>query len=178
MDIRRIVVGTGKDGNGELLSDNARVDAITFKTMPGFSSALIWATDSQAEIGSGKPDSDKLTVSVVPSVGETRLFRVSMPPDSIMSKPDFDAAAFGQEIYEKMPEFAATFIPDEPGMHQTDTIDYDVLLEGEVVLELGNGDKIPLSRHDVVVQYGNKHAWRNVGNTTALLLFVLVGAKK
>lgn len=178
MKIRRIVVGTGENGNGEIVSDTAAVKGITLDALPGFESALFWATSAQAIVGPGVPHNSERTVGSIPLVGETRLNIVSIPPDSMMAQPEFDGAAFGKELYEKMPEFASTFEVNEPGMHRTDSIDYALLLEGEVVLELGDGQKIQLNKHDVVVQHGNKHAWRNVSNKTALILFVLVGANR
>lgn len=178
MNIRRIVVGTGENGNGEIVSDIAAVKGITLDSLPGFESALFWATSAQAIVAPGVPHNSEVTVGSIPLVGETRLNIVSIPPDSTMSKPEFDGVAFGQELYEKMPEFSSTFEVNEPGMHKTDSIDYAVLLEGELVLELGDGQKIQINKHDVVVQHGNKHAWRNVSDKTAQILFILVGASR
>jgi quercetin dioxygenase-like cupin family protein len=66
--------------------------------------------------------------------------------------------------------------PDEPGMHRTPTMDYDIVLDGIIGLELDNGAKVTLKRGDVVVQNGIRHRWHNRGNTIARLLAVSVGA--
>ena len=75
-----------------------------------------------------------------------------------------------------MPGLAAYLEPDAPGMHTTDTIDFEVVLEGEVWLELDDGVEVHLRPGDTVVQNGTRHAWRNHGDTTARLAVFLIGA--
>jgi quercetin dioxygenase-like cupin family protein len=55
-------------------------------------------------------------------------------------------------------------------------VDYAIVLEGDVWLELDDGEEIHLKPHDVVVQNGTRHAWRNKGATPAKMAFVLIGA--
>jgi quercetin dioxygenase-like cupin family protein len=59
-------------------------------------------------------------------------------------------------------------------MHRTRTIDYGIVLEGEVHLELDDGSDTVLRRGDVVVQRGTAHAWANRSQDVARMLFVLV----
>ena len=63
-----------------------------------------------------------------------------------------------------------------PGMHKTRTVDYVILLEGDVTLILEK-QEVRLKPFDVVVQRGTNHAWVNNGATPALLVAVLVDAK-
>jgi quercetin dioxygenase-like cupin family protein len=63
-------------------------------------------------------------------------------------------------------------------MHTTDTVDYGIVLEGEVWLELDDGKQIHLQAHDVVVQNGTRHAWRNKTQTPVKMAFVLIGANR
>jgi quercetin dioxygenase-like cupin family protein len=65
--------------------------------------------------------------------------------------------------------------PDHPGMHTTPSVDYDVVLEGTLHLELTKGE-VELHAGDVVIQHGTRHAWRNRSNQVAKLLVVFVGA--
>jgi len=60
-----------------------------------------------------------------------------------------------------------------PAMHKTDTIDYIILLEGDVTLILDK-EEVDIKPHDVVVQRGTNHAWVNNGNNPALLIAVLI----
>lgn len=63
-------------------------------------------------------------------------------------------------------------------MHRTVSLDYGVVLEGEVELVLDSGEKRALGRGDIVVQRGTNHAWRNMSETAwARMLYVLVPAE-
>ena len=68
---------------------------------------------------------------------------------------------------------AAAMEPDNPGVHQTATVDYGVVLDGEVHLELDDGVKIRLTAGDTIVQLGSRHAWRNPTDRPATVAFVL-----
>ncbi|HEY7299908.1 MAG TPA: cupin domain-containing protein [Xanthobacteraceae bacterium] len=63
-----------------------------------------------------------------------------------------------------------------PAMHTTRTIDYVVLLRGQVSLLLDEGDEIPVRPLDVVIQRGTNHYWINRGSEPALLMGVLLDA--
>ena len=91
---------------------------------------------------------------------------------------DFNPAAAGAENLKHAPGLAETFEMDNPGMHTTDTIDYGIVLRGEVSLELDGGRVEHLRAGDVVVQNGTRHAWRNSGSESALIAFVLIGASR
>jgi quercetin dioxygenase-like cupin family protein len=70
---------------------------------------------------------------------------------------------------------AAAMEPDNPGMHQTATVDYGIVLDGEVVLELDDGAQTVLTAGDTIVQLGSRHAWRNKSDRPATVAFVLTG---
>ena len=75
-----------------------------------------------------------------------------------------------------MPGLTGYMEPDAPGMHTTDTIDFEVVLDGEVWLELDDGAEVHLQTGDTVVQNGTRHAWRNRGDVTARMAVFIVGA--
>ena len=79
---------------------------------------------------------------------------------------------------KRLPGLAERFEPESPGMHTTDTVDYGILMEGEISLELDDGEIVALKPGDIVVQNGTRHAWRNGGSRPATLIFVLVGARR
>ncbi len=64
---------------------------------------------------------------------------------------------------------------DNPGMHTTATIDYGIILSGNVTLELDNGE-VDLGPGDVVVQRATRHAWRNRSGRPCVVAFVLIGS--
>jgi uncharacterized cupin superfamily protein len=64
----------------------------------------------------------------------------------------------------------------DPGMHTTATIDFEVVLEGTVVLELDAGAEVTLRPGDTVVQNGTRHRWKNPGDTVARFALFICGA--
>ena len=62
-------------------------------------------------------------------------------------------------------------------MHRTATLDYDVVLEGTIGLQVDDGVEVTLHPGDVVVQNGTRHRWVNRGDTVARLLAITIGAK-
>jgi hypothetical protein len=178
MQVRRVVTGIDAEGRSGIVADGAAPRAVQYESLAGFASALLWSTPAGATVGPGLPKDDSPSVSFVPAVGETRLMMVTFPPDSTMERAAFDAAAFGAEFARQAPGLAETFEPEHPGMHTTDSIDYDVVLDGEIVLELDGGREVTLRRHEVAIQNGTRHAWRNRSDKPATLLFVLTGARR
>ena len=179
MKVRRVVLGVGSSGKSSVLSDQVARRNSAFKSVPGFQATLLWSTTASSEAGSKAPFSDPaIEANFLPGVGESRLMFVTFPPDAVMMREDFDGAAFGAEFGQLLPGLAETFEPDAPGMHTTDSIDYDVVLDGEISLELDDGQEVLLKKHDVAVQQGNRHAWRNKGDKPATMLFVLMGKKR
>ena len=65
-----------------------------------------------------------------------------------------------------------------PGMHTTDSVDYGVVLDVEVWLELDDGRLARLGQGDTVAQNGTRHAWRNLGEVSVTMPFVHVGARR
>ncbi|NRF67727.1 cupin domain-containing protein [Aquincola sp. S2] len=178
MQVRRVVTGVGPEGRGGVVSDGPAPRSAVYDSVPGFASALIWSTAAEGRVGAGTPKDDTPQVSFVPGPGQTRLMFVTFPPDAVMMRPEFDGAAFGAEFAKNAPGLAETFEMEHPGMHTTDSIDYDVVLDGEIVLELDDGREVILRRHDVVVQHGTRHAWRNRSARPATMLFVLMGTRR
>ena len=176
MSVRRVITMTRSDAKADVQQDAPAVRQVDLKSAPGFSACLLWSTSTTPEIGKGKVADPTPHVTWVPSLGETRLMMVTFPPDAIMRRPEFDPAAFGAEFGAGMPGFADAFERQSPGMHCTSTVDYDVVLEGDITLELDDGRELELHQHDVVIQNGTRHAWRNRSDKPATLLFVLVGA--
>jgi quercetin dioxygenase-like cupin family protein len=63
-------------------------------------------------------------------------------------------------------------------MHTTQTVDFDVVLSGEVWLELDENKEVLLKAGDCVVQNGTRHAWHNRSSNKCVLAVTLLGAKK
>ncbi|HEY6564745.1 MAG TPA: cupin domain-containing protein [Pirellulaceae bacterium] len=178
MKIRRIV--TGRDGAGKscFVADGAPPKAHDFVHIPGMHVSRLWATDPLPVLPGKFGDPTVTQTSIVPRQGGTQLLILTLPPDSVMQGAGFDPVAAGAENMAQVPGLAELFEQDCPGMHTTDTVDYGIVLEGEVSLELDDGRVVQLRKHDVVVQNGTRHAWRNPGRSPATMAFVLIGAKR
>jgi hypothetical protein len=123
-------------------------------------------------------DPTEVATSIVPGPGGSSFLLVNFPPDAVMADPSFNPEAAGREHAEESPGLVEYFEPDLPGMHTTPTVDYGIVLEGEIWLELDEGREIWLKKHDVVIQNGTRHAWRNKSNTITKMAFVLLGQSR
>lgn len=173
---RRIVTAHNADGKAVVRSDGPPPWSKEMEHTPGFASSLVWATPPIPVLPVGPAEPTDTVTTIVPPPGETRFLIVTFPPDSVYGEPGFDFAAAAREQAEESPGLVELFEPDHPGMHTTPTVDYGIVLDGEVWLELDDGRTVHLKQHDVVVQNGTRHAWRNKGTRPVTMAFVLIGA--
>ena len=171
-------------GSSIVARDGTAPRSHAYAHIPGLVEALVWATDNTdstvppAVPSTGPPpmaDPSVTASSYVPPPGGTRLIWLQIPPDAVFATPSFDADAARAEQLVASPGLAERFEPDSPGMHATPTVDYAIVVEGPLWLELDGGVETMLEPGDVVVQNGTRHAWRNHGDRRALLVVVLVG---
>jgi len=100
-----------------------------------------------------------------PPVGGFRFGMFTVPPGVAGGElADLDAEAALADLDTKLPGMMRYMDPSDPGMHTTDTIDFEVVLEGTIVLELDDGAEVTLHPGDTVVQNGTRHRWRNPGD--------------
>ncbi len=83
-----------------------------------------------------------------------------------------------EELRQKLPGVAESSERDHPGMHTTDTVDFDVVISGEVVMELDDGAEVLLKAGDCVVQNGTRHAWYNRSAENCVIAYSLIGAQR
>jgi mannose-6-phosphate isomerase-like protein (cupin superfamily) len=170
---RRIVTGLGPDGHPAILADGPATRAHTHTATPGMVNTLVWKTTNPPRRNAADPT--LACATFVPEVGETIALLVSFPPDAVFSDPSFDAAAAAAENRLSIPGLADLFEPDAPGMHTTPSVDYAVVVQGEVMLDLGT-ESTTVRQGEFVIQNGTRHAWRNTTDEPATVFFVLVGA--
>jgi mannose-6-phosphate isomerase-like protein (cupin superfamily) len=173
--IRRVVTGVDQAGRSVVLGDGPAPRTHEYRHIPGMTTTLLWATAAEDLDAYAGVDPTPAVTRDLPGPGETRFLLVQFPPDAVFADPGFDAAAAEAETRAVSPQLAARFEPDSPGMHTTDTIDYQIVLSGRLDLELDDGRLVSLNPGDVVVQCGNRHAWRNPGDHPAVLGVVMAG---
>ena len=175
MDVRRVV--TGHDGHGKaVFASDELVAPVAPALLPGSEFHLLWGADTAPTF----PDdgSPSATATYFPPLGGFRFGLFTVPPAGATLPDGFDVAAGLAEVETSLPGMLAHTEPADPGMHTTDTIDYEVVLSGEVVLELDDGAETILRPGDTVVQNGTRHRWRNDGEVPAVLAVVLLGAHR
>jgi mannose-6-phosphate isomerase-like protein (cupin superfamily) len=158
--VRRVVTGHTEDGRAVVVSDGP-AEGFPIGEQ-GSGTVMIWGRDDAAEF---PDDGSRPQVSAVfPPPGGCSFSILELAPD---------ASEFHEFVRAAMPQYAD---PDVPGMHRTPTLDYAMVIEGVVGLELDDGAEVTLHTGDVVVQNGTRHRWHNRGDSIARLLAVTVGA--
>jgi hypothetical protein len=172
---RRIVTGN-VNGKSVVQSDEP-LPAYEFNTVPGYEHTLIWVNPETPDLSKAQRFGT-YPESVVPGPGGTSLHFVTLPPDSDFEDPSFGGEAAQKESLVRLPGLADQFEKEDPRMHKTNTVDYAVVYDGEIWMELDDGQTLHLNRGDVVVQNGTRHAWRNKGPKPVTMLFFLNGARE
>jgi mannose-6-phosphate isomerase-like protein (cupin superfamily) len=175
MRVRRVVTGHDRDGKAVFASDE-HVDPLTLQLIPGAEFHRLWGADQTPVF----PDDGGPTAqpSYFPPVCGYRFGLFTVPPGDAPYRADLDLQAALTEMNEKLPGMLDYVEPDNPGMHTTDTIDFEVVLSGEVILELDDGAEKVLRPGDTVVQNGTRHRWQNRGTQPAVLAVFITGAHR
>jgi mannose-6-phosphate isomerase-like protein (cupin superfamily) len=174
MDVRRVVTGRTADGLSVFVSDSM-VRPITLDLLPGAEFHRLGGSDEPVQLPSDGAPAPIPTY--FPPLGGFRFGLFTVAPDSVTLPPDLDIPAALAEIDRKLPGLGEVLEPDHPGMHRTDTIDYEIVISGEVWLELDDGQEVHLKPGDTVVQNGTRHAWRNKSSEPCVLAVTLIGAR-
>lgn len=175
-DVRRVVVGSDDAGKSVIVSDGPAPNGHDFAALPGQSQVRIWFTDGPPTTAVPGTEPTDNTGPVVPGVGGAGFVIVRVAPDSVAQGSAFDPAAAAAEFEEFAPDIAAASDPSDAGMHRTQSVDYVVVISGELWLEVDGGERTLLRPGDTVVQIAGRHAWRNTAEDPATIAVVLTGA--
>jgi mannose-6-phosphate isomerase-like protein (cupin superfamily) len=177
---RRALTGRDEAGKSVFESFEGTSQIVTFDSRPGVAYYEMYATEGIPGVTGHEPDPMLTKKGSFPAPGATlfRLVRFApRPPEG--SKPDPRAyEKFLEELSQKVPGMAEHFERDVPGMHTSDSVDYGIVIRGEMILELDDGKTVHLRQGDCVVQNGTRHRWRNPSPEPCLMAFVLIGAKR
>jgi steroid delta-isomerase-like uncharacterized protein len=175
MKIRRVVTGHDAQGKSIFVSD-VQVEPTTVSVVPGAEFHQLWGGDTAPSFpGDGAMPAH---TTYFPPVGGFRWGVFSLAPTGVASaQPTADELAAGlAELEAKLPGLAQYLEPDAPGMHTTPTIDFEVIVSGEVTLELDDSATVVLRAGDTIVQNGTRHRWRNDGAARAVIAYFICGA--
>jgi mannose-6-phosphate isomerase-like protein (cupin superfamily) len=173
--VRRVVTGRTGAGKSTVASDT-EVGAITVGLLPGAEFFRVWGADAAPTLpddGAPRPGAPYF-----PPPGGFRFGLVTLAPRSVAQPREIDAKLARAEMEAKLPGMAAHLEADHPGMHTSDSVDFEYIVSGELWLELDDGKEVHLKAGDTVVQNGTRHAWRNKGTEPCRMVFCLIGAQR
>jgi len=151
LEVRRIV--TGHDANGKaVVATDERLTAVSRWIGAHITGCEIWSTDQMPVDNSAAADAAQRAGFV----------------------KHYNYVGTGQGTVFRITEWA-------PGharfTHRTETVDYVILLSGEIDCELDNGEVVHMKTGDILVQRGTIHTWLNKGSVPAVTAFILIDAK-
>ncbi len=163
--LRRIVTGHDSDGKSVVVIDGP----------PGAGFGELWVTDNTPADNSVAGDAARRRRKLEPPFcGSVFRYFVVMPEDPGVPVEERERMT-AQRFAEMDASHCRVDTSRHPAMHKTRTVDYIILLSGEVTLLLDKA-QVELKPFDVVVQRGTNHAWLNKGKEPALLAAVLIDA--
>lgn len=174
--VRRIV--TGHDANGKaIIQEDGVIQRTQFvggETGPLFHE--VWNTRETPvfiDAASGEPAEDG--ISLAPPKNGTRIRVLDIPPDDpeLANKTPEEARAHFEEIGAADASSHSGEGSRHAHMHRTETVDYGIVLEGELVLILDEGETT-VYPGDIVIQRGTNHGWANRSDANCRIAFILI----
>lgn len=168
MTPRRVVTGKNAEGNSCFLHDGPTPGKLNLGMLVNYE---MWVDDpAKPDPAATKDPAASTTFHLEPPAGGSRMHVVTFYPESW--KPEL-TPEYTETAWSRFDVGDAFDDDDKLGMHTTCTIDYGIVLSGEIDLELDEG-KVHLKSGDVVVQRGTRHAWHVPGPEPCTIAFVMV----
>ena len=176
--VRRVVTGHDPSGKAVVLTDGAPPVVVTNAVQPGLAFHELWNTpEMPAPIAASCAEPTLEHSGTAPPRGGTVIRFVDLPPEG-PAGPQLD-----QEQARRL--FSAVGLAENadrhkagkhPLMHRTQSIDYGIVLSGEIVLLLDDSE-VHLKAGDVVIQRGTNHAWSNRTGEICRMAFILTDGR-
>jgi mannose-6-phosphate isomerase-like protein (cupin superfamily) len=169
--IRRVVTGHNAAKKSIIAKDAMATSIFEIKTMPGMRSTDLWETTTTPADLSSDADPVDRPMHLEPEPTGT-IFRIAeLPPDATWMGID------RSELFSSVgASHAADTTSTNPTMHKTNSVDYAIVLSGEIWAVMDEGET-RLQAGDVLVQRATNHAWSNRSSEPAMIAFILIGAK-
>lgn len=172
--IHRVVTGHDADGKAIVASNGPLPTVVEIAAIPGTVFHEVWSTAANPTPVDNGADPTLGPLMLPPPKQGTRMRFVDIPPDTA----EFLAQGAGQmkDAFAQIGDEKASTVKahsPHPLMHRTESIDYGVVIEGEMTLVLDDSEVL-LKPGSVVVQRGTNHAWANRSGRPCRMLFVLL----
>ena len=169
---RRVVTGHDAKGRSVVLMDGESPYSFSLEKAGGLQLTELWETRSSPADNSDAKDAADHERRIAPVDGGTVFRIIEYPPDRVRLAtlaPDTFFAEMGAQAADPARR-------RHPGMHRTHTLDYCVVLSGEIWAVMDEGEVL-LRAGDCLVQRGTNHAWSNRTDEPCTIAFVLISAK-
>lgn len=168
--VRRLVTGHDENGKAICIMDSAAGNILERPNRPGVALTNIWQTDrTPAPIDAeGDPVAGDFVLHPPQGGSVFRIIEFWPEDPEVLAKLDGAAAFAEMGASHNVVEGAR-----HPFMHRTDTVDYAVVLSGEMTMLLDDTEYL-LKAGDTVVQRGTNHAWSNRSDDVCVMAFVLI----
>jgi mannose-6-phosphate isomerase-like protein (cupin superfamily) len=170
---RRIVTGHTAQGRATISIDDAGPNVMEVKGWPGLYVTELWVTGEMPVNNMGAGDQGARPMRHDPTPNGTVFRLVEIPPEKSVAGID-TAAAFEHMGSHNKPR--AEDSARHPSMHKTNSVDYLVVISGEMWMVMEEGETL-IRQGDCIVQRGTNHAWVNKSDKPCVLAAVLVDAK-
>lgn len=170
--VRRVLTGHDRDRKSIIMTDEIAPNVLEMTSMPGLALTDLWETKGAPASNEGDLDAATRPVHLEPPENGTILRIVEFPPDT-QWRDNADARKAFDSI-------GAGHAPDRHSadamMHKTATVDYIIVLKGEIWAIMDRGEVL-LKPGDILVQRGTNHSWSVRTNEPCIIAAVLVSAK-
>jgi mannose-6-phosphate isomerase-like protein (cupin superfamily) len=170
--VRRVLTGHDADGRSTFIADGIAPNMKEMPSFPGLALTDLWETNGAPASNQGDGDAADRPIRLEPPKNGTILRIVEFPPDATRPKNSDGSAGFRA--------IGAGHAQDrhsaDPMMHKTATVDYIIVLKGEIYAVMETGETL-LRAGDILVQRGTNHSWSVRGPDPCIVAAVLVSAK-
>lgn len=177
-EIRRIVTGHNAEGTATIVADGPTPAIVRSPRRPGYVLRNIWRTSGSPAPVDG-PDDIVEHSGLLPPPRGTVLRVIDIPPEP--EDPEElrrRVEAMFRDTYPDADHTGAgsTGHGGHPGMHRTRTVDYAIVLAGEITAILDDCETV-MRAGDILIQRGTNHAWSNRSGEMCRIAFVLIDGK-
>ena len=171
--IRRVVTGHDTKGHSIVISDGQPTNIRQSPQRPGVVINNLWTTDTMPAETNGPQDATVKPMALEPLANGTNFRIVEFPPEA-----DYIAKVTAEDAKKAVGDLGASHAlaggkARHPFMHKTKTLDYAIVLSGEIYLVLDEGEVL-MKPGEVCIQRATSHAWSNRSDKPAKVAFILI----
>ena len=171
--VRRIVTGHDAHGKSIFTEDAAAPSVHTNPRRVGYHLTNLWMTDQTPCLVGNEADPTTRPLTLEPPKNGTVVRIVEFGPEGEWTK-NLDGSGAKEAFGAMGTNKASTYKPGgHPLMHRTESVDYALVLEGEIVIVLDDSERL-MQQGDFLVERGTSHAWANRSGKPCKMLFVLI----